>query len=155
MVWLRDKDIVDFPNFEGYLQTFQQIQDNKKVWDAFLKWSYLPADLAVQSVSYATYPIVNVKKSIFDNAYDYGHFSPERPDDIWVRRDSVQTYENSEDTTEVYQTERYLESLILHEMIHWGRYHMSSLDKEEKDGTDSGDKFQAEAYSNPYKPHLP
>lgn len=155
MVWLRDEDIVEFPNFDVYLQTFHKIQDNKKVWDAFLKWSYLPIDTADESVSYATYPIVNVKKSIFGNAYDYGHYSSDFPDDIWIRRDSVQTYEKSNDATKIHQTERYLESLILHEMVHWGRYQMSSKDKDDPDGTDSGDKFQKEAYTNPHKPHLP
>jgi hypothetical protein len=154
MVWLMDKHIVEFSKFDSYLQNFSNsVQDSQKVWDAFLKWSFLDVAAAVEALSYGTYPIIKVKDSIFGSAHDYGHFKSSFPNEIWIRRDSVQTFNSTTDATVEYQTGKYLESLILHEMVHWGRYWTSSEDKEEG-GLDNGDRFQAEAYKDVNNPHI-
>lgn len=154
MVWLLDKHIVEFSKFDSYLQNFSNsVQDSQKVWDAFLKWSCLDVSSAVEVLSYGTYPIIKIKDSIFDSAHDYGHFNPSFPDEIWIRRDAVQTFDKTTDARVEFEKGKYLESLILHELVHWGRYWTSSEDESEG-GLDNGDKFQEEAYKNVYKPHL-
>lgn len=154
MVMLRYDDLDTFPWFHLYLEDFNSIRSDSKRWEPFLEWSGLSPDDAFTAVSYGTYPIVNIKKSINSNAHDYGHFNPNFPDDIWIRRDSVQIYENTEDEARAFQTEKYLEKLILHELVHWGRHRGALGDEFEYDGRDSGDMFEESAYSNPNMPHL-
>lgn len=154
MVYLKNVHLDEFPWFHMYLEELNQARYESKIWEAFLEWSCLSDNVAFNAVSYGTFPIVNIKKSIFDNAHGYGHFDPNFPQDIWVRRDSVQTYENTTDPTEEWQTAKYLEMLILHELVHWGRHHSGAGDDFEYDGLDSGKMFANAAYKNRHKPHL-
>ncbi len=156
MVWLMDKHIVEFSKFDSYLQNFSNsVQDSQKVWEAFLKWSCLDVAAAVEALSYGTYPIIKIKKSAQDNAADgdYGHFNSSFPNEIWIRRDTVESFDRTKDANREFMYGKYLESLILHEIVHWGRHWMSMEDKIEG-GLDTGDKFQAEAYTNVNQPHL-
>ena len=154
MVMLRNHDLDTFPWFHLYLEEFNNVRYDSKRWEPFLEWSGLSDDDAFNAVSYGTYPFVNVKKSIFDSAHDYGHFNPNFPDDIWVRRDSVQNYENTSDEVKAFQTAKYLEMLILHELVHWGRHRSALGDDFEDGGLDSGKLFAKAAYKDPFNPHL-
>lgn len=154
MVMLRNEQLDEFPWFHLFLEDLSRLRYESKIWEPFLEWSSLSDTMAARAVAYGTFPIVNVKKSIFDNAHDYGHFKPSFPDDIWIRRDSVQTYEKTEDPAVEWKTGKYLESLILHELVHWGRNASGVGDDFESGGLDSGDMFQKAAYSDPNNPHL-
>jgi hypothetical protein len=154
MVMLRNDQMEEFPWFHMFLEELVSVQYSSKIWEAFQEWSGLDESEALKAVSYGTFPIVNIKKSIFDNAHDYGHFSESKPDDIWVRRDSVQTYEKTTDATVEWETGKYLEMLILHELVHWGRFHSALGDDFEENGLDSGKLFANAAYTNRHKPHL-
>jgi hypothetical protein len=147
-------DLEEFPWFHLFLEEFNSVRNESKVWEAFLEWSGLSDQDAFDAVSYGTFPYVNVKKSIFDSAHDYGHFNSNFPDHIWVRRDSVQTYEKTTDPSVEYRTGKYLEMLILHELVHWGRHRSALGDDFEEGGLDSGKLFAKAAYNDPYNPHL-
>jgi hypothetical protein len=151
MVWLYDQHIVEFPRFEFFLQSLgSNVQDNDRIWEAFLKWSTLDVDSAVTCLSWGAFPIVKVRKE-FDPG-SHGSFKPSEPDIISVRRDKVSDYSNGKDETRVYQHGKFLEMLILHELVHWGRHAMSREDYE--DDPDSGRRFAMEAYDNVAQPHL-
>lgn len=154
MVMLHNSNLDEFPWFLGFLEELNEVRNNSRVWEAFVEWSALSENEAFKTVSYGTYPIVNIKKSIFDSAHDYGHFNPSYPDDIWIRRDSVQTYEKTNDPNVEWKTGKYLEMLILHELVHFGRFHSGVGDDFEVNGRDSGKLFAKDAYTDPYNPHL-
>ncbi len=154
MVMLRNKDLDEFPWFHLFLEELFQIRENSKVWEPFLEWSSLPDSEAYRAVCYGTFPFVNVKGSLFGDPHSYGHFSPSTPDDIWVRRDSVQTYEKTSNPGIEWKTGKYLEMLILHEMVHWGRHHSGVGDDFYVGEADSGRMFAKAAYNDPYNPHL-
>lgn len=151
---LRNHQLDEFPWFHLFLEELPEIHYRSKIWESFLEWSCLSDREGLKVVSYGTFPFVNVKASIFDSAHDYGHFKPSRPNDIWIRRDSVQTYEKTKDVTKEWQTARYLEMLILHELVHFGRHHSGAGDDFEYGGLDSGDMFEKQAYINPNLPHI-
>ena len=153
MVWLRDSQIVEFPWFDMFLMDFSYVRDLPKVWNAFLKWSYLDEETAANAVSYGTFPIVNVKKSLH-SPYDNGHWNISMPNEVWIRRDEVKIYEKTMDPIIEFNAAKYLESLILHELVHWGRYQMSAEDPYYEGQKDSGDMFKREAYKDPNQPHL-
>lgn len=153
MVMLRNDDLDRYPWFHLFLEEFSYVRQDSKRWEPFLEWSGLSETAAFDAVSYGTFPFVNVKKTLY-SPYDYGHFSPKFPNDIWIRRDSVQGYETTEDEARAFQYAKYLEKLILHELIHWGRHAGALGDDFEYSGNDSGDMFENAAYSNPNMPHL-
>lgn len=154
MVMLRNNHLDEFPWFHLFLEELAKVRYESKVWEAFQEWSGLSDTEALRAVSYGTFPIVNIKKSIFDNAHGYGHFNPKYPDDIWVRRDSVQTYEKTTDPNVEWRTAKYLEMLILHELVHWGRHYGALGDDFENGGLDSGKLFANDAYQDRHNPHL-
>ena len=153
MVMLKNNDLDTFPWFHRYLEEFNSVRFDSKRWEAFLEWSGLSENDAATAISYGTFPIINIKPTL-SSPHDHGHFNPNFPDDIWIRRDSVQTYEHTEDEARAFQTAKYLEKLILHELVHWGRNYAALGDDFEYDGNDSGDMFENAAYSNPNLPHL-
>jgi hypothetical protein len=147
-----DSDLDEFPWFLNFLETLSQIRNQPKIWEAFVNWSSLSNDEAFNAVSYGTFPYINVKGNLFGSAHDYGHFKPSMPNDIWIRRDKVQTYEKTQDPGEEWRTAKYLEKLILHELVHWGRHASGVGDDFEVNNSDSGDLFEADAYNDPDNP---
>jgi len=88
----------------------------------------------------------------------YGHFNSSRPNEIGISRiEELNTLESPKATsTAIYQDEKYLQKLLLHELVHWGRYWSMDDDKyvDPASQTDTGDAFENEAYDNPDMPHL-
>lgn len=152
MVWLKDDHIVEFPNFEFFLHGLSsRVQDEQKVFDAFLKWSTLDVSAAVECLSFSTNPLILVPKSI-TGPHSYGEFECAQPNLIEVRRDKVQEFDKGRDEAKIYRDGKYLEMLILHELVHWGRHWMSREDYE--DDPDSGRRFAIEAYADYTHPHI-
>ena len=161
-----DSDLDEFPWFLLFLEEdLKKVMYEPRIWEAFLKWSCLGEGEAANVLTYGTYPYVNVKGKLVGStaAHDHGHFSPSRPDEIWIRRDAVQNYEKTTDQHKEYEYAKYLEYLILHELVHWARHHSGVGDdytetKKDPAGLikefDTGNLFGEEAYKNFYKPHL-
>lgn len=160
-----DSDLDEFPWFLIFLEDFNLVRFDPRVWEAFKNWSCLSENEAAKVLTYGTLPYINVKGALQGPkaAHDYGHFEPSKPNDIWIRRDTVVRYEKTTDPNVELETGKYLEYLILHELVHWGRHHSGAGDDFEitkpdsygfmKD-FDSGNLFGEEAYRNFYKPHL-
>ena len=160
-----DSDLDEFPWFLIFLEDLHKVRFESRIWEAFKKWSCLSENEAIKVLTYGTYPYINVKGNLVGSTAtgDHGHFKPSRPHDIWIRRDEVQRYEKTTDPHVELATGKYLEYLILHELVHWGRhlsgagddFEVTKLDPNNfmKD-FDSGNLFGEEAYKNFYKPHL-
>ncbi len=161
MVFIKSSSAKEYPNFDIYLQYFVQAMDEPRVWEAFKKWSCLDESSAIKCVSYNTYPeivVPNKDKVLTAGVHSYGHFKPSLPNQINVNKVSELIAIDSGKTSsaKLYQTEKYLQKLILHELVHWGRY-WSMEDDEYVDKatlTDTGDAFEIDAYSNPDMPWL-
>lgn len=160
-----DSDLDEFPWFLIFLEDLNLVRFDSRVWEAFKKWSCLSETEATKVLTYGTLPYINVKGAMQGSkaAHDHGHFKPSKPDDIWIRRDTVVTYERTTDPNVELESGKYLEYLILHELVHWGRHHSGVGDdfevtKLDPNGFmkdfDSGNLFGEEAYKNFYKPHL-
>jgi hypothetical protein len=142
-----DIGVADFPNFNSYLQGFNRVLREPRIWDAFKKWSGLNSALAQMSASYGSAPAIDFLPL---SATHYGEFKPSYSHRIWIRIDKVRSYENHQR----YNDGKYLQKLILHEMVHWGR-HIAHLDDADRGGcVDNGDRFENDAYTNPYQPWL-
>jgi hypothetical protein len=162
---LADK-LEGFRKLDAYLLTFFTVQNNKKVWDAFLKWSTLDHTQAFYAISYGTYPKIQLYDTIFSNPHSHGHFKPKFPDVITVSLQMAQKLHWAETAQEKLMAEKSLEYLILHEMCHWGRHKNGQQDgnysktngkfNEDLSGNlDTGDRFELEAYTNPAQPWIP
>lgn len=161
MVFLKDISRQEYPNFDKYLQYFIQAMDEPRIWNAFLKWSCLDESSAIKCVSYNTFPEIVVpskEKVLTAGVHSYGHFKPSLPNQININKVSDLITLDSDKTSaaELYRTEKYMQKLILHELVHWGRFwSMESDDYVDKATlTDTGDAFELDAYDNPDKPHL-
>ncbi len=161
MVFIKDSKIDEYPNFDKYLQYFVQSMDEPRVWDAFLKWSCLDENSAIKCVSYNTYPEIVVPskdKLLTAGVHSYGHFKPSLPNQINVNKVSelINLESSKTSSAKLYQTEKYLQKLILHELVHWGRCWSMEEDEyvDKATLTDTGDAFEIDAYSNPDMPHI-
>jgi len=161
MVFLKGNRIDDYPNFDSYLQYFVQVMDEPRIWDAFLKWSCLDESTATKCVSYATWPMIVVpppEKLEYAGVHGYGHFDSSKPNEIGIEKlEKLRTLESpSSSSTSIYNAEKYLQKLILHELVHWGRYWAMESDEyvDKATWTDTGDAFEIDAYANPDFPHL-
>ena len=161
MVFLPSNRIDVYPNFDTYLQYFVQVVDEPRIWEAFLSWSCLDESTAIKCVSYATWPMIAIpppEKFQTAGVHGYGHFEASKPDQIGIEKlEKLRTIESSTaSSASVYRAEKYLQKLILHELVHWGRYWaMESDDYVDKDTlTDTGDAFEIDAYDDPDNPHL-
>jgi hypothetical protein len=142
-----DIGIADFPNFDSYLQGFNRVLREPKIWKAFKKWSGLSDGFAQMSVNYGSAPAIDFLPL---SSTDYGGFEEAYAHRIWIRIDTVRTYENHQR----YNDGKYLQELILHEMVHWGRHLLRLPDSEHGGYVDNGDRFENDAYVDPYRPWL-
>jgi hypothetical protein len=131
----------DFPNFDRYLQEFARVMSEPKIWNAFKKWSGLSDSLAQMSVTYGGAPVIDF---LPQTTRHHGEFQPASSHRIWIRVDKVRDYENSQD----YSNGKYLQLLILREMVDWGRHLAHLHDDDRSGGVDNRDRFEDEAYSH-------
>lgn len=141
----RDIGIADFPNFDRYLQGFNRVMSQPRIWTAFKKWSGLSNAQALMSVSYGSAPAIDFLPL---SSVDYGGFEEASAHRIWIRIDKLRSYENHQATS----VGRYLQMVILHEMVHWGRHLVHLPDNVHGAYVDNGDKFENEAYDDPNNP---
>lgn len=161
MVFIRQSKIEEYPNFDKYIQYFVQVMDEPRIWDAFLKWSCLDENTAINCVSYNTFPEIvlpDKKTVLIAGVHGYGHFKPSLPDQININKINELNALESDKTSSagLYQAEKYLQKLILHELVHWGRHQAMEPDEyvDKVKLIDTGDAFEAEAYNDPSYPHL-
>jgi hypothetical protein len=131
-----------------------ELPRNKKVWNAFLKWSTLFEAVAFYAVTYGTSPLVRILEPL-DPTTSNGHFEPSNPQYInikWVFAANINAALKDGRAPAIEDTKAF-EALLLHELCHWGRWFTNSSDGQYEFG-DSGDMFKREAYKDPYRPHL-
>lgn len=166
MVMLAENSYIAYRlSFAGFLiySDLRLVVNNKKVWDAFLKWSTLSHDEAVKCVTGGTFPKVDCQNT--DGTVN-GCFKPSKPDYISLFKYDVTGASLEEDPIKRNEKLKMLESTILHELVHWGR-HKNGVEQTKYaiikgkfvetgfGDIDVGQRFEMEAYSNPDKPWLP
>ena len=142
---------------DRYLMTFSRVKENKRVWEAFLRASKLDLTQAFTCIQYATLPVLTVRTDLFYIAKEGGHggFDRLQPNHIKINPQLMFALGSAETAQKKYEAEKQLEKLILHEMVHWGRFLNGQPDEYIDDSfNDEGDKFAREAYNNPALPHL-
>jgi len=147
----------NFADLIPFLKTMAlEIPNNKKVWSAFLKWSSLLDWIGWYALSYGTSPLVRVLDIDEPySRYSNGHFDPANPVYINVNWSYAVNVNGAlrDGRTPTIENAKMLESLLLHELCHWGRWFNNVKDGQFEFG-DSGDMFKREAYKDPLRPHL-
>jgi hypothetical protein len=144
MVWIAKQLQNDYPNFGKWLKSeFPKVTANKKVWEAFRKWSGLGSE-AKTYVGYGAMPEIRAETMTRGN----GKFSPSKGDVIFLDTWALAYFEanypsNPKDAT------RLVESTILHEMCHWAvRCGVLPLKKDDygAKNVERGKHFERDAY---------
>lgn len=89
------------------------VQKKKRVWDAFLNYSELGKNDAIDALSWGSDPLLFIK--IIPGAN--GEFNPTLPRRIALARDIARRFEKDYALLEAH---RLVESTVLHEIVHWG-----------------------------------
>lgn len=133
------------------------VMNDKRVWDAFLKWSTLDQmpDLAVKCVTGGNLPYVDL---LNPDGKIYGEWDKLKPDYLSLNNTDVKSAGFEKDPDKRKAKLKELEITILHELVHWGRHQTcSDHDWYEKAGkkwrinnvtrqADCGHMFEMEAY---------
>lgn len=127
----------NYPKLTSWIQNhLPKIKDNKKVWDAFVKYSELSPAKAELALKIGNPP--ELHSEVMPNAN--GQFiGAKYPGRIYLAKAICEKFEKSDDKKPEMHV--LVESTILHEMVHWGDW---------KDGKDQageeGKKFEKSAY---------
>jgi hypothetical protein len=118
------------------LANLRKAKEKPRVWAAFLKYSELKAQHAIEAVKDSPTPIIHSKVMPRAN----GQFSGSKePNNIYLAEAICRRFEEKESSNP--KMHLLVESTILHEMVHWGDW---------KDGKDQpheeGKEFEKAAY---------
>jgi hypothetical protein len=151
--------VLELPRLDWYIKNIfrKQVYNDKRVWEALLKWSTLDEATALEALSHGHTPILKLKGSMTKTETDNGHFRPSEPHFISCGYHYAKAIDGGiEHGTLSWQQVKAFEGIVLHEMVHWGRCRNGVSDefelliKGKLKGTywDNGLLFKSEAYNN-------
>lgn len=126
-----------YPKLANWIElNLPKVKENKRVWDAFKKYSELPEPTLSWAVTPGKFPEIDCKYMPRSNGRYNGVKMPNR---IFISNAICDRFEKIDFDDPKMSV--FVESCLLHEMVHWGDF---------KDGVDQpgeeGTNFEVEAY---------